>query len=149
MTKSDLQLELKESMLARSELRTSVLRMLISAITYYEIQKGGAGYVATEEDVLSVVQRQAKQRQDSIDQYKSANRPELVDKEEQELALLQKYLPTQMGEDEIKSLVQEAITQTGATSMQDIGKLMGNLMPKVKGKADGNRVNKIVRELLK
>ena len=75
MDKAKLQEELKQSMLAKDELRTSVLRLLLSAINYFEIQKGGAGYTATEEDVMSVVSSQAKQRRDSIEEYKKAERP--------------------------------------------------------------------------
>ena len=148
MNKQKLQEDLKQSMLARNELKTSVLRMLISAINYYEIQKGGAGYEASEEDIMTVIQNQAKQRRDSIEQFKTANRQELVDKETKELEILGAYLPEQMNEEEITKLVKEAITQTGATSMQDMGKLMGALMPKIKGKADGNVVNSIVRKEL-
>jgi uncharacterized protein YqeY len=148
MTKQQLQEELRQSMLARSELKTSVLRMLLSAINYYEIQKGGAGYQATEEDILSVTQNQAKQRRDSIEQFKIAGRQELVDKETKELEMLNVYLPEQMGEEEITKLVKEAISQTGATSMADMGKVMGALMPKVKGKADGNLVSSIVKKEL-
>ncbi len=145
MTKKDLQEQLKQSMLARDALRTSVLRLLLSAINYYEIQKGGAGYEASEEDVLSVIQNQAKQRRDSIEEFKKAQRQELVDKETKELEILSAYLPAQMNEDEITKLVKEAISQTGASSMVDMGKVMGALMPKVKGKADGNLVSKIVK----
>jgi hypothetical protein len=148
MTRQSLQEDLKQSMLARSELKTSVLRMLISAINYYEIQKGGAGYAANEEDIMTVIQNQAKQRRDSIEQFKTAERQELVDKETQELEILSVYLPTQMSEEEITTLVKEAISQTGATSIADMGKLMGALMPKIKGKADGNIVNSIVRKEL-
>ncbi len=148
MTKKALQEQLKQAMLARDEVKKSTLRMLISAIGYYEIQKGGAGYEASEEDVLAVIHKEAKQRKDAIAQYNDGGRPELAAKEEIELKLLQTYLPVEMGEEEIKILVKEAIAQTGATSQQDIGKVMGTLMPKVKGKADGNLVNKIVREAL-
>lgn len=148
MTKQKLQEELKAAMLARDEVKKSTLRMLISAIGYYEIQKGGAGYTATEEDVMAVIQKEAKQRKDAITQYNDGGRPELAEKEEEELKLLQAYLPSQMSEEEIRPLVQEAIKLSGATSLQDIGKVMGVLMPKVKGKADGNLVNKIVKESL-
>jgi len=148
MTKQDLQGQLKQSMLAKNTEKTSVLRMLISAITYYEIQKGGAGYMATDEDVLSVIQKEAKQRKDSITEYEKANRQDLVAKEQSELALLQTYLPAQMSEEEIKALVEQAITQTGATTIQDIGRVMGMLVPQTKGKADGAIVSKIVRETL-
>jgi uncharacterized protein YqeY len=148
MNKQKLQEELKQSMLARDELKTSVLRLLLSAINYYEIQKGGAGYQATEEDILTVTQNQAKQRRDSIEQFKIAGRQELVDKETKELEILGAYLPAQMSEEEITKLVKEAIAQTGATSMADMGKLMGVLMPKIKGKADGNLVSSIVKREL-
>src|ERR1700683_1135591 len=111
MTKAQLKEELKESMLAKDAERTSTLRMAISALGYYEIEKGGAGYEATEEDVLAVIQKQAKQRRDSIEQFKAAGRDELAEKETKELELLESYLPKQMDEEEIKKLVDEAITQ--------------------------------------
>lgn len=145
MLKKDFQENLKQSMKARDELRTSVLRLLLSAINYYEIQKGGAGYEASDEDVLTVLQSEAKKRRESIEQFKAGNRQDLVDKETKELEILQTYLPAQMGEEEIKKLVAEAVAQTGATGMQDMGKVMGALMPKVKGKADGNLVSQIVK----
>ena len=148
MDKVKLQEELTKSMLARNELKTSVLRMLISAINYYEIQKGGAGYSASEEDIISVIGSQAKQRRDSIEEYNKANRPELADKEQKELEILQTYMPAQMGEDEVKKLVSEAVSQTGASTIQDMGKVMGILMPKVKGKADGSLVSNLVKQAL-
>ncbi len=148
MSKQELRDQLKTSMFAKDELKTSVLRMLLSAITYYEINKGGAGYEATDEDVLSVIQTQIKQRRDSIEQFEKGGRPELAEKEKKELELLQVYMPAQMSEDEIKALVKEAISQTGAATMQDMGKVMGALMPKTKGKADGSLVSKIVKEEL-
>lgn len=148
MTKQQLKDELKQAMLARDTETTSVLRMLISAIGYDEINKGGAGYEATEEDVMSVIQKEAKQHRDSIEQFKNAGRNDLVEKEESELKLLEKYLPAQMGEDEIRKLVTDAVAKSGATSPNDMGKVMGILMPDVKGKADGGLVSKIVREEL-
>src|SRR3972149_5755836 len=105
MDKQKLQEELRQSMMAKDELRTSVLRLLLSAINYYEIQKGGAGYEATEEDVLSVVQKEAKQRRDSIEEFKKAGRQELVDKESADLEILQSFLPEQMSEEEIGKIV--------------------------------------------
>jgi hypothetical protein len=145
MLKHKLQNELKQSMLARDALKTSVLRMLISAIGYYEIQKGGAGYEATDEDVLSVTQKEVKQRKDSIVQFQKGGRQDLVDKETKELELLQAYLPKQMDDNQIKNLVKDAIKQTGATSVKDMGKVMGALMPKIKGKADGAVVSRTVK----
>lgn len=148
MTKAQLQEQLKQAMLAKEEVKKSVLRMLLSAINYYEIQKGGAGYEATDEDVMTVIQREVKQRKDSIEQFTAGNRKDLADKEVEELKLLEIYLPEQMGEEEITKLVDEAIAQTGATSAADMGKVMGALMPKTKGKADGSLVSKIVKEKL-
>ncbi len=145
MTKQQLREELKQSMLAKDELKTSVLRLLLSALNYYEIQKGGAGYEASEEDVLTVIQKEAKQRNDSIEQFRNAGRQDLVDKEQKELELLQAYLPEQMSEDEVKSIVEQTITETGATSMQDMGKLMGALNGKLKGKADMGMISGIVK----
>lgn len=148
MTKQKLQKELKQSMLARDELKTSVLRMLLSAINYHEINKGGAGYEATDEDVMSVIQKEVKQHNDSIEQFKNAGRQDLVDKESKELEILKQYMPAQMNEEEIKKLVEETISQTGTSSLADMGKVMSALMPKVKGKAEGSLVSKIVRESL-
>lgn len=148
MNKQKLQEELKQSMLARNELRTSVLRMLLSAINYYEIQKGGAGYSATEEDVLSVIQNQAKQRRDSISEYEKANRPDLAGKEKEELEILQAYLPAQMSEDEVRAIVEQTIAETNSVTMADMGKLMGALNGKLKGKADMGLVSSLVRQKL-
>ncbi|MEK9176392.1 MAG: GatB/YqeY domain-containing protein [Patescibacteria group bacterium] len=148
MNKQKLQEELKQSMLARDELKTSVLRMLLSAINYYEIQKSGAGYEATPEDILAVVQKEAKQRRDSIEEFKKAGRQELVDKEQKELDMLQAFLPAQMSEDEVRGIVETTITEVGATSMQDMGKLMGALNGKLKGKADMELVSNLVRQKL-
>lgn len=148
MLKQQLQEELKQAILAKDELRKSILRMLLSAITYAEIQKGGAGYEATDEDVLAVIEKQVKQHKDSIEQFEKAGRQELADKEKEELTLLEKYLPEQMGEEEVRALVREAIAATGASSPSEMGKVMGALMPKVKGKADGGLVSSIVKEEL-
>ena|SRR3989344_6949513 len=148
MNKKDVQEELKISMLAKNELKTSVLRMLLSAINYYEIQKGGAGYNASEEDVLTVIGNQAKQRRDSIEQFKNAGRQELVNKETKELEILQVFLPEQLSEEKVTRLVKEAISQTNANSIADMGKVMGALMPKIKGKADGNLVSLVVKKEL-
>lgn len=146
--KQKLQEELRESMLAKNAERTSVLRLLLSAINYFETNKGGAGYNATDEDVMSVISSQVKQRRDSIEQYTNAGRTELADKERAELEILQSYLPEQMHEEEVAKLVNEAITQTDASSMSDMGKVMAALMPKVKGRADGGIVSSLVKQKL-
>jgi len=148
MDKQKFQEELKKSMLAKEELRTSVLRLLLSAINYYEIQKGGAGYEATPEDVLQAIQSQVKQRRDSIEEYKKAGRQELADKEQKELEILQSFLPEQMSESDIQKVVDEIIAEVKPTGMQDMGKIMGALGPKLKGKADMNLVSNFVRQRL-
>lgn len=139
---------MKAAMLAKEEMRLSTIRMLKSAIQYHEIQKGGAGYEATDEDVLEVVGREIKKRKESIELYEKGGRQELADKEKKELEILQTYLPEQLSEDEVRKLVADAISLTGAKTIQEMGKVMGALMPQTKGKADGQLVSSIVRESL-
>lgn len=148
MLKDKLQEDMKQALVAHEEQKLSVIRMLKSAIQYFEIQKGGAGYNANDEDILDVISKEVKKRRESIDLYEKGGRPELAEKEKQELEILQSYLPKQMSEEEVSKLVTEAITQTGAKSMQEMGKVMGILMPKVKGKADAGMISKLVREKL-
>ncbi|MDO8269700.1 MAG: GatB/YqeY domain-containing protein [Candidatus Levybacteria bacterium] len=148
MLKDNIQEDLKQAMLSKEEEKLSTIRMLKSALQYFEIQKGGAGYSATDEDVIEVVGREIKKRRESIEMFEKGGRQELADKEKRELVTLEKYLPEQLSEEEIRTLVDEAISQTGATSIQDMGKVMGSLMPKTKGKADGQLVSSIVREKL-
>ncbi len=148
MLKDQIQEDLKAAMIAKDELKLSTVRMLKSAIQYYEIQKGGAGYEATDEDITDVIGKEIKKRKESIELYKQGNRPESAEKEQKEVDILTAYLPEQMSEDEVRKLVKEAVEQTGATTPQDMGKVMGALMPKVKGKADGTLVSNLVREAL-
>lgn len=147
MLKDKIQEDLKASMFARDELKTSTLRLLLSSLKNYEIEKG-LNYTATDEDVLTIIGREIKKRKEAIDAYRQAGREESAHKEQTELDILGAYQPEQMSEDEIRVIVKNAIEQTGASSMQGMGKLMGVIMPQVKGKADGNLVNKIVRENL-
>lgn len=147
MLKDKLQEDMKAAMIAKDEEKLSTLRMLKSALQYAEIAKG-AGYQATDEDVVDVIGKEVKKRRESIDLYQKGGRPELAEKEEKELTILMTYLPEQMGEEEVKKLVDEAVSSTGATSMQDMGKVMGALMPKVKGKADAGMVSNLVRQKL-
>ncbi len=146
--KQKIQDDLKTAMLAQDAEKLSTVRMLKSAIQYYEIQKGGAGYEATDEDVITILGREIKARKDSIDLYKKGGRKELAEKEQKEIEILEKYLPEQMSESEVKQLVKEAVGQTDAKGFQDMGKVMAYLMPKVKGKADGTLVSNLVKEEL-
>ena len=148
MLKDKIQEDLKQAMLAKDEERLSVIRMLKSAIQYYEIQKGGAGYEATDEDVIDVIGREIKKRKESIEMYRNAGRNELAEKEESELKTLQTYLPEQLSEEQIRILVEEAVAQTAASTIQDMGKVMGVLMPRGKGKADSSFVSNLVRQKL-
>lgn len=147
MLKDKIQEDLKASMFARDELKTSTLRLLLASLKNYEIEKG-LNYEANDEDVLTIIGREIKKRKEAIDAYRQAGREESAHKEQTELDILGAYQPEQMSEDEIRVIVKNAIEQTGASSMQGMGKLMGVIMPQVKGKADGNLVNKIVRENL-
>ena len=102
----------------------------------------------TDSDVLGVIAKEIKQRKESIEAFKQANRPELASKEEAEMAILKAYMPEQMGRDEIVSLVKKVMAEVGAQGPRDKNKLMPKLMPLVKGKADGQEVNAVVNELL-
>jgi uncharacterized protein YqeY len=148
MLKDQIQNDMKDAMIAKDAETLSVIRMLKSAIQYFEIQKGGANYEATDEDVIEVIGKEVKKRRESVALYIQGGRPELADKEKKEIEILQKYLPEQLTEEVLQTLVDEAVTQSGAASMQDMGKVMGILMPKVKGKADSSLVSQLVRNKL-
>ena len=147
MLKQKIQDDLQEAMKAKDAARLSAIRMLKSAIQYYEIQKG-AGYQATDEDVMDVVGREIKKRKESIELYKQGGREESAASEQAEVEILSSYLPQQMSEEEVRTLVVETVKQTGATTMQDMGKVMEALIPKTKGKADGTLISNLVREEL-
>ncbi len=137
--------DVKQSMRSRDSARTSVLRLLLSAIHNEEIAKQEA---LKDEAVLDVLGRQAKQRRDSIEAFKMGERQDLVDKEESELSVVLEYLPEQLSADEIASLAKQAIEELGAEGPQDMGKVMGRVMPAVRGKADGKAVSAAVSGLL-
>ena len=148
MLKQQIQEDLKNAMFAKDENKLSTIRMLKSAIQYYEIQKGGAGYEATDEDVIDVIGKEVKKRKESIELYEKGGRTESAENEREEAKILEGYLPQQLSENEIAQFVDAAISQTGATSIQDMGKVMGALMPKTKGKADSTLVSNLVRQKL-
>lgn len=146
MLEEKLNNDLKESMKAKDALRLSCVRMIIADIKNAVIAKRKQ---LTDEDIVEILQRQVKQHNDSIDGFKKGNRPDLVDKEEKELKIIQSYLPEQLSEQEIGKIIKQAIQETGATQKKEMGKVMANIMPKLKGRADGKLVNKIVSENLK
>jgi hypothetical protein len=143
--KAKLTEDMKTAMKAKDAARLSTIRMLISAIKNKEIDQRRE---LSEEEAAAVISTAVKQRRDSIEQFKTGGRQDLVDKEEAEVAILLSYLPQQLTEDEIREIVKSAIAETSATSGKDMGKVMKVIMPKTKGKADGALVNKVVKELL-
>ena len=139
--------ELKVSMKARDELRTSVLRMLKAASSNAAIQKGKD--LLEDGEMLEVVQKLMKQRQESVDAYTKAGRNDLAEKEKKEAQILQAYLPPAMPEEELKAIIQAAIEELGASGPAAVGQIMKVVLPKVKGRADGKQVNQLVAQLLK
>lgn len=138
--------DMKTAMKARDKVALETLRAVKSKIKYFQVEKKIDS--VTEEDVLTVITQQVKQRRDSIAEYEKASRQDLADVEKAELDVLIKYLPQQLTEDELRNLIKNVVTEVGAASKKDMGKVMRELMPKVKGKADGKLVNQIVGEFL-
>ena len=120
-----------------------MLRMLKSAVKYKEVEPGG--HALDDAGVLSVIQTLIKQRRDSVEQFRAGGRAELADKEEQEIAKLQSYLPAQLSADELRAEVRAAIAQVGAKGPKDMGAVMKALMPKVQGRAEGKAVSEAVK----
>ena len=139
--------DMKVAMKAKEEgkVRLSVIRMVRAAIKNAEIDKK---IEFNDDQVIEVLAREMKQRRDALEEFKKADRPETVKALEGEMVILMDYLPQQLSEGEIRQLVQEIITAVGAQGPKDLGKVMGALSPKTKGRADGKIVNMIVREML-
>ena len=127
------------------KLKLSVIRMVRSAAKYLEIDRHKE---LDDNELLEVVAKEVKMRKDSLEEFRKANRPELLATLEQEIAILMGYLPEQMGEPEVRALVAQAVADAQASSSKDMGKVMELLMPKVKGRADGKLVNSLVKEML-
>jgi uncharacterized protein YqeY len=138
--------DLKTAMKSGDDAAKRALRGVKAAITRAEKDKGNQPL--TDEEVILVLRKQAKQRQDSIEAYRKAGREDLVREEEEELAVIERYLPQLMSEEAIREVAAQVIEEVGAAGPRDMGKVMGRLMPQLKGKADGRLVNQVVRELL-
>lgn len=138
--------DLKDAMRARDAVRRNTIRLVEAAIKNAEIEKRGAEL--SEQDIQAILQRQVKQRQDSIEQYEQADRPDLADAERAEIAVIEVYLPQQLSRAEIETAARAAINQLGATGPNDRGKVMGRLMSQLRGQADGATVNAVVSDLL-
>jgi uncharacterized protein len=145
--KEQLQMDMTDAMRSGDTEKRDTLRFLLAAIKQVEIDEQQS---LTDDDaaVTAVLVKQAKQRRESIAEYEAAGRMDLADEEKAQLLLIESYLPDQMGRDEIVTAVRGVIAETGAEGPQDTGKVMGRLMPQLKGKADGRLVNEVVRELL-
>lgn len=141
--------DLNASMKAHDAKKTSVIRMLLSAIKYEQMeQKVPHDFPISNETVIKILGREIKKRNEAIALYMQGGRPELAAKEKSEIDILQTYLPEQLPEDGLKRLAQEAVTESGATSLKQMGDVMKVLMPKIAGKADGKTVSNLVRNML-
>lgn len=144
-TKEKLTQDLKAAMKARDELRKRVLRMALAAIKNAEVAAQGA---LDEPEVLALLQKEVKARHETIEGARQAGRQDLIEEAEAEIQVLESYLPQPLSPEELEALVRQAIEEAGATSMKDMGRVMGILMPKIRGRADGKQANQIVRQLL-
>ena len=138
--------KLVEAMKSGDHALTDTLRMAKSALVNAKIAK--ADHNMSESDEIEVIRKEIKKRIQSAQMYKDANRPELAAKEESEIKLLSEFVPEEMDDAQIETTVQEVITELGATSAQDMGRVMGSVMQQLKGKADGGKISAIVKRLL-
>lgn len=138
--------DLKEAMRAKLELDTSVLRMLKSAVKYKEVEPGASAL--DDGGVMTVIATLIKQRRDSVEQYKAAQRADLAQKEESEITVLQRYLPEQLSAEQLAAEVASAIVESGAKAAKDMGLVMKILTPKLKGKAEGKAISEEVKAQL-
>jgi hypothetical protein len=139
--------DLKAAMLAREEATVRGLRAIKSAIILAKTEKGANGTLSPEKEV-QILQKMVKQRKDSITEFQKANRTDLIAKEQEEIAVIEKYLPAMMSEEEVRAVVQKAIADTGATGQKEMGKVMGMVSKQLAGKADNKLVADIVKSLL-
>ena len=143
--KERLDQDLKTAMREKAQLRLETIRMLKSAIKYREIELMKP---LDDAGIHAVISSEVKRRRDAVEQYKAGNRPELAAKEDAEIAILQGYLPQQLTQDELRAMVEAAVTATGAQGMKDMGKVMKALLPEVQGKAEGKAVSELVKAKL-
>lgn len=139
---------IKTAMLAKNEPELRGLRAIKAAVLLVKTSEGGSGELS-EADELKLLQKMAKQRKDSLEIFRQQNREDLAKKEEEELAIIARYLPQQMSESELREAVGRIIAETGASTPSDMGKVMGAATKQLAGKADGKAISAIVKELLK
>lgn len=137
--------DLKTAMKTKDKLLKDTVTMVRAAIKQKEVDERRE---LSEEDVLDIITKQVKQKRSSIEDFKKGGRDDLAEQAENEIELLMNYLPSQLSEEEVEAIVKEAVETTNASTMKDMGKVMGALMPKVKGRADGNLVSQLVKKHL-
>ncbi len=137
--------DLKEAMKKKDVQKRDALRLLTSAFKQIEVDERKE---LSDDDVIKIIQKQVKSRNDSIDQYKNADRQDLADKEQSEIDVYEVYLPKQLSDEELSDALKKIIESVGASSMKDMGKVMGNASKELSGRADGKRINECVKELL-
>jgi uncharacterized protein YqeY len=140
--------QMKTAMRERNKVTLNTLRALKSAITNAAIDKAGAGTELPENEVVNIIRKQIKQRQDSIEQFEKAGRSELAENEKEEITILESYLPTPLTDEEIVAAVEASITETGAQSKKDMGQVMKLLQEKTGGRADGKKLSQAVMQRL-
>ncbi len=145
MLLEQIQNDLKTALKEKNELQVSTLRLLLSEAHNRQIEKQAE---LVDEDIVGVLRKEVKKRQESIEAYEKGGRQELADKESKELIILSKYLPQEMSPEELEKIVKEVIVEVGAQGPSDFGKVMGVIMGKVKGKIDGAKVADAVKKLL-
>jgi len=137
--------DLKKAMKERNEVKVRTLRMVIASIKNWEVENTKE---IDDDGMIAVLTKEAKRRKEAIEEYRKAGREDLAKAEEEELKIIESYLPERMSEEEIKELVLKTVEEVKATSPKDLGKVMKVIMPKVKGRADGKLVNEMVRKIL-
>ena len=141
--KEQIKADLKDAMRNKDTLKRDVLRNINAAIKQVEVDQRKE---LNDSDIEAILTKYAKQREDAIKQFKEANRDDLVEKEQKELEIVKSYLPEPLSDEELQTIVKEIIAEVGATSMKDMGKIMGKIKANYGSRADGSKVNKIVKE---
>ncbi len=137
--------EIKDAIRGREQLRADTLRLTLASLRAAEKELGRP---LKEDEELQVLQRERKRRAEAAEAFRSAGRDEQAETEEEELEIIEEFMPEALGEDELEQIVDDAIAETGATSLRDLGRVMADVMPQVAGRADGSAVSQLVREKL-
>jgi uncharacterized protein YqeY len=138
----------KEAVKSKDESKRNTINLLLSAIKYRQIELRTSEKELTDEEIINVISKEIKKRKEAIELYEKGNRQDLAEKERKELEILESYMPKQLSEEELVSTIDEVIKSVGASSTSDVGKVMKELMPKVRGKADGSLVKSLVEKRL-